>query len=274
MSSGLRVERRGREAWLTLHRPELRNALDDVLIAALLAEVRTLAVDPDLDVVVLAGDGPAFCAGADLAWMRLMRDYDAARNLADALVVADLFHALASLPVPLVARVHGAALGGGAGLVAISDMAIATEDTLLGFTEARVGILPATIAPYVIRRIGLAAARTAFLRAHRLTAPAALAIGLVDDVCPADALDARLRERLDELALGAPSAHRATKALLATLSPLPSAEQRRTTAEAIARQRVSADGQEGLDAFLTRRSPRWQRRDSDASPTSPERSGA
>ena len=265
MSSGMRVERRGREAWLTLSRPDVRNALDDRLIAALLSEARALAIDPMVDVVVLAGDGPAFCAGADLAWMRRMRDYDEARNLADATVVADLFHALASLPMPLVARVHGAALGGGAGLLAISDVAVAADDVLVGFTEARVGILPATIAPYVIRRIGLAAARTAFLRAHRFSADDAGAIGLVDDVCPAGGLDARLRERLDEIAMGASSAHRATKRLLAELAPLPTADERRATAQAIARQRVSDDGQEGLNAFLERRAPRWQR---------PEPSGA
>jgi methylglutaconyl-CoA hydratase len=261
MSSGMRVERRGREAWLTLSRPEVRNALDDVLIAALLAEARALAVDPSVDVVVLAGDGPAFCAGADLGWMRRMREYDEARNRADAMVVAELFFALASLPMPLVARVHGAALGGGAGLLAISDIAVAADDVLVGFTEARVGILPATIAPYVIRRIGLAAARTAFLRAHRFGADEARAVGLIDDVCPADGLDARLRERLDEIAMGASSAHRATKRLLKDLVPLPTADQRRTTADAIARQRVGDDGQEGLNAFLERRPPRWQRRE-------------
>jgi methylglutaconyl-CoA hydratase len=190
--------------------------------------------------------------------MQRMRDYDEARNLADALAVAELFHALASLPVPLVARVHGAALGGGAGLLAVSDLVIAADDTRIGFTEARVGILPATIAPYVIRRIGIAASRAVFLRAHRMAASDAHRLGLIDELCPATALDAVLRERLDELALGAASAHRATKALLARLSPLPNEAERRVTAEAIARQRVSDEGQEGLRAFLERRPPRWQ----------------
>jgi methylglutaconyl-CoA hydratase len=235
----------------------VRNALDDVLIASLRDEALALASDPAVHVVVLAGEGVSFCAGADLAWMRRMRDYDQARNLDDAMAVAELFHALASLPMPLVARVHGAALGGGAGLLAVSDLVIAAEDTVLGFTEARVGILPATIAPYVIRRIGIAAAGALFLRAHRFTAGDASRIGLVDDVCPAAMLDTRLRERLDELALGAASSHRATKALLRSLSPLPDAATRRVTAEAIARQRVSDDGQEGLRAFLERRPPRW-----------------
>ncbi|WP_291984946.1 enoyl-CoA hydratase-related protein [Luteitalea sp.] len=255
--TGLQVERRGGEVWWTLDRPEVRNALDDALVATLRDEARRVATDASVRVVVLSGAGASFCAGADLGWMRRMRDYDDARNLEDALAVADLFHALASLPMPLVARVHGAALGGGSGLLAVSDLVVARDDTVLGFTEARVGILPATIAPYVIRRIGIAAARTLFLRAHRLSAGEALRLGLVDDVCGADRLDAVLRERLDELALGAASAHRATKALLGALAPLPDAAERRLTAEAIARQRVSEDGQEGLRAFLERRPPSW-----------------
>ena len=161
--------------------------------------------------------------------------------------------------MPLVARVHGAALGGGSGLLALSDIVIATDDTQIGFTEARVGILPATIAPYVVRRIGIAAARTLFLRAHRFDASEARRLGLVDEVVRPDALDDVLRQRLDELALGAASSHRATKALLAQLAPLPDAAERRLTADAIARQRVGNDGQEGLRAFLEKRPPSWIR---------------
>ena len=258
---GLLIERRGDEVWWTLDRPEVRNALDDTLIAVLRDQARALADDDTVRVLVLAGAGPAFCAGADLGWMRRMRDYDEARNLADAEAVADMFHAMASLPMPLIARVHGAALGGGAGLLAISDLVIAADDAQVGFTEARVGILPATIAPYVIRRVGIATARTAFLRAHRMSAPEAHRVGLIDEVCPAGSLDVVVRERLDELALGAASSHRATKALLAQLAPLPDHAERRLTAAAIARQRVSHDGQEGLRAFLDRRSPSWQPRE-------------
>ena len=258
--SGLQVERRGGEVWWTLDRPDVRNALDDALIATLRGEARALAADASADVLVLAGAGVSFCAGADLAWMRRMRDYDEQRNLDDAVAVAELFHAIASLPMPVVARVHGAALGGGAGLLAVSDIVIAADDTQVGFTEARVGILPATIAPYVIRRIGIAAARTLFLRAHRMSAADAHRLGLVDEICAAADLDAVIRQRLDEIALGAASSHRATKALLAALAPLPEAAERRLTAEAIARQRVSDDGQEGLRAFLERRAPSWQAR--------------
>ena len=259
---GLQVERRGSEVWWTLDRPDVRNALDDGLIATLREHARALAGDETAGVLVLAGTGASFCAGADLAWMRRTREYDEQRNLEDALAVADLFHALAGLPMPVVARVHGAALGGGAGLLAVSDLVIAADDTQIGFTEARVGILPATIAPYVIRRIGIAAARTLFLRAQRMPASEAHRLGLVDEVCAAASLDTVVRQRLDDIALGAPSSHRATKALLAALAPLPGAAERRLTAEAIARQRVSDDGQEGLRAFLERRAPSWQPRGS------------
>jgi methylglutaconyl-CoA hydratase len=259
--NGLQTERRGDQVWWTLDRPDVRNALDDALIATLRDEALALAGDATVGVLVLAGAGPSFCAGADLGWMRRMRDYDEQRNLDDARIVADMFHAIAALPMPVIARVHGAALGGGAGLLAISDIAIATDDTQIGFTEARVGILPATIAPYVIRRTGIAAARTAFLRAHRMSAAEAHRLGLVDETCAADALDEVLRARLDELAQGAASAHRATKALLTQLAPLPGDAERQATAAAIARQRVSNDGQEGLRAFLERRRPSWQRRD-------------
>jgi methylglutaconyl-CoA hydratase len=259
--SGLRIERRGDEAWLTLDRPEIRNAFGEALVATLRQEAHALAADDSLRAVVLHGAGPAFCAGADLAWMERMRHTDEAGNAADAAALADMFHAIASLPMPVVACVHGAALGGGAGLLAVSDLVIAAEDTQVGFTEARLGLLPAVIAPYVIRRIGLSAARALFLRAHRIGAAEAHRLGLVDEVCaPAD-LATCLRARLDELALGAASSHRATKALLQQLAPLPSSPTRRLTADMIARQRVSEDGQEGLRAFLEHRPPRWHARE-------------
>ena len=255
--SGLQVERRGHEVWLTLDRPHVRNAFDDELIATIRDEAHRLARDETVHVVVLQGHGPSFCAGADLAWMQRMRDYDEAQNLADAVAAADMFFALAELPMPVVARVQGAALGGGAGLLAVSDLVIAADDAQFGFTEARLGILPAVISPYVVRRIGAAAARRLFLRADRMDAAEAHRIGLVDETCAAADLDAVVRARLGDLAKGAPSAHRATKALLNTLTPLPDEGLRRVTAHAIAAQRVSDEGQDGLRAFLEKRRPRW-----------------
>lgn len=260
--NGLQVERRGHEVWLTLDRPEVRNAFDDTLIATLRDEAHRLARDESVHVVVLQGAGPTFCAGADLAWMQRMRDYDRERNLADALAAANMFFALAELPMPVVARVHGAALGGGAGLLAVSDIVVAADDGQFGFTEARLGILPAVISPYVVRRLGPAAARRLFLCAHRIDAHEAHRIGLVDEVCAAADLDARVRARLDDLATGAPSAHRATKALLNSLTLLPDETTRVLTAAILAEQRVSDEGQEGLRAFLERREPRWRTRGS------------
>lgn len=254
---GLQVERRGHQVWLTLDRPHVRNAFDDELVATIRDEARRLAADDSAHVVVLQGRGPSFCAGADLAWMQRMRDYDDARNLADAAAAADMFFALAALPMPVVARVHGAALGGGAGLLAVSDLVIAADDGQFGFTEARLGLLPAVISPYVVRRIGPAAARRLFLCAERIDAAEAYRLGLVDDICAAADLDNRVRARLDDLAKGAPSAHRATKALLNSFTLLPDEGMRRRTAYAIASQRVSDEGQEGLRAFLERRRPRW-----------------
>lgn len=256
---GLQVERRGHEVWLTLDRPQVRNAFDDELVAAIRDEARRIARDDSVHAVVLQGNGPTFCAGADLAWMQRMRDSDRERNLADAMAAAEMFFALAELPMPVVARVQGAALGGGAGLLAVSDIVVAADDGQFGFTEARLGILPAVISPYVVRRIGPTASRRLFLSAQRIDAKEAHRLGLVDEVCAASDLDARVRARLDDLARGAPSAHRATKALLNSLTPLPDDTMRVLTAATLAEQRVSDEGQEGLRAFLERRQPRWQR---------------
>ena len=172
-----------------------------------------------------------------------MRDYDEQRNLEDALAVADLFHALASLPMPVVARVHGAALGGGAGLLAVSDIVVAADDTQVGFTEARVGILPATIAPYVIRRIGIAAARTLFLRAHRMPATDAHRLGLIDEICPSADLDAVVR-----------AASRRTRARGRLLASGDQGAARGARAAA-GRGRATADGRSHRPAARERRWP-------------------
>jgi len=260
----IHLERRDDVIRLTLARPAVRNAFDDTMIGELLGWAREAAADQRARAVVITGEGPSFCAGADLAWMERMRDYDQARNLADASAVADLFHTLATLPMPVIAAAHGAALGGGAGLLAVSDLVVAERGAQFGFTEARLGILPAVIAPYVVRRIGLAAARGLFLTARRLDAAEAWRLGLVDELTDADTLQARTEAILDEVLQGAPSAQRATKALLARIEPLPVQAVRDATAAAIAAQRVSDEGQEGLRAFFERRPPAWRRGGPDA----------
>ena len=261
-SDVLLVDRIGPVWRATLNRPAVRNAFDEALIAALrqwTEDVRRAADVGEARVAVLAGAGPVFSAGADLAWMRRMRDASRDDNVRDAEAAAALFGALDALPVPLVARVQGAALGGGAGLVAVADVVVAAEDATFGFTEVRLGILPAVIGPFVVAKIGLSAARALFLTGGRFPAPQAHRIGLVHEVVPAAELDAVTDVVVRDLLQGAPSAQRRAKALLRDIAGRPPADPqvRTLTATALADQRVSADGQDGLAAFLDKRPARW-----------------
>jgi methylglutaconyl-CoA hydratase len=254
------VERRGPIARATLNRPEVRNAFDERLIAALsawAADVAAAADAGDVRLAILAGAGPTFSAGADLAWMQKMRGYTHDDNVRDAEAASALFGALDALPVPLVGRVQGAALGGGAGLAAVCDLVVAAEDAVFGFTEVRLGILPAVISPFVLAKIGVSAARALFLSGTRFPAPVAHSLGLVHEVVPAEDLDAALDVVVNDLLLGAPSAQRRVKALLRDIAGRPPADVRAITSAALADQRVSVEGQDGLTAFLEKRAPRW-----------------
>ena len=216
-SDVLLVERRGPVWRATLNRPAVRNAFDERLIAALRAwadDVTRAADAGEARVAVIAGAGPVFSAGADLAWMQRMRDYSREDNLRDADAAAGLFGALDALPVPLVGRIQGAALGGGAGLAAVCDVVVAADDAVFGFTEVRLGILPAVIGPFVVAKIGVSAARALFLTGGRFPAPQAHRLGLVHEVVPAAELDAVVDVVVRDLLLGAPSAQRRVKALL------------------------------------------------------------
>lgn len=254
----LTIQRSGDVVAVEIDRPEVRNAFAPPLIRSLTRWAREAATDTATRVAVLKGSGPVFCAGADLAWMQEVRGYDEAGNLADAGELADLFEALASVPFPLVGRAQGAAIGGGAGLLAVCDHVIASSDLMVAFTEVRIGLLPAVIAPFVTRRIGWSAARSLFLTGRRFGAAEAQRIGLVHDVVPAAEIDDRVSHVVDELRAGAPEAQRATKRLLAQLES-GTADPRQATTMAIARQRVSEEGQEGLAAFLEKRRAAWQR---------------
>jgi methylglutaconyl-CoA hydratase len=247
----------GAVARLTLDRPDVRNALDESLVAALTAAARALAERPDVRVAVLAGSGRVFCAGADVSWMARTAGYGFTRNLEDAAEIAKMFEALNNLPLPLVARVHGAALGGGAGLTAVCDVVIAADDTVFGFTEVKLGIMPAVISPYVLRKIGESAARELFLTGERFSAARAREIGLVHRLVPAPALDEAVDACVRELLTSAPSAIAAAKALIARVRDEDPADVIGVTTDAIARQRASPDGQEGLRAFLEKRKPHW-----------------
>jgi methylglutaconyl-CoA hydratase len=257
--SGIEIERNGAKATLWLNRPDRHNAFDDALIAELSAGLATLAADSAIRVVLLAGRGKSFSAGADLAWMKRMAGYTAAENEADAQKMAEMLHRLDSLPKPTVALVQGAAMGGGVGLVAACDIAIATEDAQFAFSEARLGLTPATISPYVIAAIGPRAARRYFLTAERFDARRALGLGLVSAVVPAADLAAAANKLADILCQNSPGAMAEAKRLIADVTGRPiDAALRYETAGRIARQRASAEGREGVAAFLEKRKPNWQ----------------
>lgn len=263
MTNAVRVEREGPVARVILARPEVRNAFNSELIGALTDAFAALATEPAdaLRAVVLAGEGPVFCAGADVAWMRAAAAMDVDANEADAGRLADMLEAIDTCPAPVFARVHGAALGGGMGLCAVSDVVVATADATFGFTETRLGILPAVIGPFALAKIGESNARAWFLTGGRFDAARARDIGLVHEVVSDEgALDARIVELVGELLAAGPTAVREAKALIRRLRGQPAAQARALTVAAIARQRTSPEGQEGLAAFLDKRDPSWRTR--------------
>jgi methylglutaconyl-CoA hydratase len=257
MADFITLERDGAVATLTLNRPELHNAFNARLIAELRAACEGLRGEAGLRALVLRGAGPSFCAGADLTWMRESLGYSHAENLADAEALDAMFAALNSLPLAVVGRVHGAALGGGVGLAACCDLVVAAEDATFGFTEARLGLLPAVIARYVVPKIGAGHARALFVSARRFKAPHALAVGLAHEVVPEAELDAAVARTVAELLRCGPEAVAASKALVAAVTTLPPDAARDYAVRAIATARTGAEGQEGLRAFLEKRTPVW-----------------
>jgi len=251
------TERDGPVLRLTLNRPEVRNAFDEDLIAALTAAAAEAAEDRTLRAVVLAGSGKTFCAGADIGWMSKAVAYTQRENLRDAEDVARMLERLDTLPLPLIARVHGAALGGGVGLAAVCDIVIAAEDTVFALSEVKLGILPAVVAPYVLRKIGVSAARELFLTGARFTAARAMAVGLVHEVVPAGELDAAVTRRLAEVVGAGPKAVGLAKALIREIAGANPRDVIGLTTNTLASQRVSDEGQEGLRAFLEKRKPDW-----------------
>jgi methylglutaconyl-CoA hydratase len=256
----LDIRRKGRhvaEVWL--NRPEVRNAFNESVIAELTAAFATLGADPDLRAIVLGGHGKAFCAGADLSWMRAMADYTWAQNEADANGLAQMLWTVWSCPVPVVGRVHGDCYAGGVGLAAVCDVLLAAEGVHFCLSEARLGLLPATIAPYVLRAMGEQAARRYFITAERFSASQAQAFGLVHEVVAAEALDARVDEVVAALVANGPAAVKACKQLVKDVAGLPiTAALRADTARRIADIRASQEGREGVQAFLQKRDPAWK----------------
>jgi methylglutaconyl-CoA hydratase len=247
-------------ATLSLNRPEVHNAFDAALIAELTATLQRLDGDTDVRVVVLTGSGASFSAGADLSWMREMAKAGEADNRADSLKLAQLMRTLEFLSKPTVARVNGAAYGGGVGLIACCDVAIATDAAKFGLTEVKLGLVPAVISPYVIRAVGPRHARRLFLNGAVFGAQKALAIGLVHAIAPANELDSAVDTEVGLLLKAGPIALREAKQLIHRNFELSVAAQERideSNAELIARLRVSREGQEGLSAFLDKRTPAW-----------------
>lgn len=254
----LLVEKSNGVARITLNRPGVRNAFDDALIAALRKAFDEAGGDPSVRVVVLAGSGPAFCAGADLNWMKRMAGYGYEQNLADAQALADMLAALDRMPKPTIARVHGPAFAGGTGLVAACDIAIGTPEAKFCFSEAKLGLSPATISPHVMRAIGERAARRYFLTAEVFDAAEAERIGLLTFSVQKDLLDKTIDDLLTHLLAGGPHAHREIKALVRAVSGRSVDEALvKETAKRIAEIRVSPEGKEGIASFLEKRKASW-----------------
>ena len=253
----LNIDERGVGS-ITLDRPDRHNAFDDGLIGELIAVLDRLAVDSSVRVVVLRAEGKSFSAGADLNWMRRMADYDQAQNQADAMQLARLMQCLNGLPKPTIARVQGAAFGGGVGLVACCDIALAGKRALFCLSEVKLGLIPAVISPYVVRAIGERAARRYMLSAERFDALQARLLGLVHEVVDDDALDTRLEELVTILLESGPAAQAAAKNLILDVAGKPiDPDLIENTARRIAAIRASGEGREGLSAFLEKRKPDW-----------------
>ena len=264
MTSTIRVEREragGVVARITLDRPDVHNAFNANVIADLRSTFAALAREgpTELRAVVLAGAGKSFCAGADIAWMRAAMQLDVEGNEQDAMAMADMFEAIDTCPVPVVARVHGAALGGGMGLCAVSDVVVAESGARFGFTETRLGILPAVISPFVIAKIGESHARALFPGGRRFDAIRAQRIGLVHEVVEGEAaLDAAVDAAVSDLLAAGPTAARAAKAIVREVRGLGHGSSKWHTARVIARQRTSTEAQEGFRAFDEKRPPSWE----------------
>jgi methylglutaconyl-CoA hydratase len=258
MSDVLKLTTSGPVATVTLARPDSHNALNVGLIEDLTSCFEEISDDDGVRVVVLDGEGRSFCAGADIGYMRDTAEFTYEDNLDDARRLATMYWTIDDCPKPLVARVHGAALGGGSGLAAVADVVVAETEARFAFTEVRLGIAPATIAPFVVRKIGASHARSLFVTGERFDAERAREIGLAHDVAPRDRLDAVVEEKLEALLQGGPVAQATIKALLRRLETTEPMEAPGLTSRVISELRTGEEGQEGLAAFLEKREPGWR----------------
>jgi methylglutaconyl-CoA hydratase len=258
MTTTLQIERQGGVARVWLNRPDVRNAFNESVIAELGATFAAFHDDAALRAVVLGGRGKAFCAGADLGWMRAMADFTWEENRADAQSLADMLYTIYRCPVPVIGRIHGDCYAGGVGLASVCDVLVASDAATFSLSEARLGLLPATIAPYVVRALGEQAARRYFVTAERFGATQAQALGFVHEVCTADELDAKVDELVKAVVANGPMAVRACKRLVQDVAHREiDASLREDTAKRIADIRASDEGKEGVQAFLGKRAPGW-----------------
>ncbi len=258
MTTTLRIERDGPVARVWLDRPEVRNAMNGTLIRELAAAFGALAGEAGVRAIVLGGSGKAFCAGADLAFMREAADFTWAQNHADAAALAEMLWAMYTCPVPVIARIHGDCYAGGLGIASVCDIRVVAEGVNFSLSEARLGLLPATISPYVVRAMGEQAARRYFVTAERFGAAEAKSMGFAHEVTPAEGIDAKVEELVAALVANGPMATRACKKLVQDVAGREiTKELRAETARRIADIRASAEGKEGVSSFLEKRKPSW-----------------
>jgi methylglutaconyl-CoA hydratase len=253
----VRLTRKGSVARVVLNRPDLRNAFNDEMLADLLEAFGELRDDSGVRAVVLTGEGKSFCAGADLHWMKRVIDYTYEENYQDSLRLARMLREVYTCPKPVIGRINGPAVGGGTGVVAVCDVAVASENAVFAFSETKLGLTPAAISPYLLKRMGEKNLREYFLTGERFTAAQAREMGLVNAVVPADELDAAVDARIEMVLTGGPEALAVSKKLIRDISERSLEENGPYTAEVISRLRMSDEGQEGMNAFLTKRKPRW-----------------
>ncbi len=253
----VRVEPEGVTLRVTLDRSDIRNAFNDEMLEDLLEVFQGIRTDSETRVVIVTGEGKTFCAGADLHWMRKVVGSSYAENYEDSLRLAQMLHEIYTCPKPVIGRINGAAIGGGTGIVAVCDIAISSEDALFAFSETKLGLSPATISPYLLRKMGERNLREYFLTGERFSARKGVELGLLNEAVTPDALDSAVQAKVESILTGGPAALAASKELLREIGHRSIDENGPYTAEVIAKLRTSSEGQEGMNAFLEKRKPRW-----------------
>lgn len=252
-------EQRERVAWVRLNRPEVHNAFNPVMMSELISVFEGIRKHEEIRVAVMTGQGKSFCAGADLNWMREIIDYSFEQNLEESKLLAELHYKIFTLPKPTIAMVNGAAIGGGTGLLSVCDFALSSDQAKFGLSEVKIGLVPAVISPYVVRKIGESTARQYFLTGRRISAAKACEIGLVNEVVAHEQLESKVEDLIQVLLTCGPEAIACCKELLFAIPRMGLEEAKHYTARMIAELRISDEGQEGIAAFLEKRKPAWDK---------------